>query len=243
MSGFSGPLFLTTDNFHAESFLVGLIVGRIWNEYSKAYTNNKRRANLSLGDFFFRLSEAWSKAHSNEDAVIIASRTRFKLIDLRTAKVELDLIKIEEEYGNFLPTIQRILRRDNLSPGAKRLALAKCLPKVEHSQIVKWEQEARTPAEIACELVAGRHGYRPSTLRRLLSQAKKFNVGAMRRGWWLQQFNNASDPFPLADIQRLTSFFKNNLLPLIPAVTGISSDPSIQSPDPSLIPSAFFSAK
>jgi hypothetical protein len=208
MSGFSEPNFLTTEEFHPASFLVGVVVGKIVGAYERAYLDNKKGANLSLGDYFFRLSEAWKAAYTNEEAVQIANRTPFKLIDLKKAQASLDLVAMRKEYEAILSPVERISRRNDLSPGARRMALAKSLPKVPHSQILAWEEEQRTPANIAREIVAAEHGYRPSTLKRLLSQAKHFDEKEMLRRGWLERFNHSLNPFPLADIYRMTLFFR-----------------------------------
>ena len=108
MSGLDPNPLVTARNFHAGSFLVGLAVGRIWSEYNKACNLDKRKANLSLGDYLWRLSIGWREVRSDEEAVSVASKTRFKLIDLKTTKLTLDVPKMERKYDALLPVIQRI---------------------------------------------------------------------------------------------------------------------------------------
>lgn len=223
MSGFNPGLgLLTTDNFHAGSFLVGMAVGRIWNEYHGACNLNRRKANLSLGDYLFRLSQAWKNARTDEDAVRIASETRFKYVDLKKAKVQMAVVQIEREYQEILPRIQRIMQRHNLTPGQKKLSLADLFPKSNHSEIAHWVDEGCSPATIATNVLATKHSCRSTTLKRQLSQVKKLSLAERTRREWLQYFNNDSDVQWFRNIQALTDFVRTSFLSLIPKLRTVS---------------------
>lgn len=223
--------FLIPTAYSKPSFLVGLVVGRIWTEYYKAYIQNKRRAALSLGDCFWRLSCEWRKASSDGDLLRAATRVRFKPIDLKKARASLAVVAMEADYDKLLGEIQRAFDR-SASPAAKRLKLFRIFPKREHSEILGWDEESLSPSDIALKVVAEKYDCKPTTLRRLLSQAKTLSLEERLRRQWLQQFN-VEDPAPPMKPEKFTDYFLFRLLPWVPRLKDTLQLPL--SPIPSLL--------
>ncbi len=232
--------FLTPTAYDKPSFLAGLVVGGILTQYEKAYVENKRRAALSLGDYLWRLSKRWEQAGNDDNAVVkAASEVKFKLIDLKSASASLNVVNMETDYNRLLPDIQRALDR-NAYPGARRLALRKLFPQREE-QILKWDEESLAAYEIALWVVAEKYDCKPSTLKRLLSQAKKLNIEEKLRRLWLQQFN-VRDPLPPTQLDRFPDYFVGRLLPWILSLKRLASPPFASPaplapglPDPNLL--------
>jgi hypothetical protein len=239
MSGFGAippmpptPPYVTQETFHEGSFLVGLAIGRIWNEYKKASLINNRKANLSLGDFLWRLSQGWQKARSNENELRTAIETRFVLINLKSTRAKFAVIEMEEEYDRLLRGLQRFMKRDNLPPGNKKRALfqeaVKVFPKVKESDAVQWHDEGMTSAEIARTVVGLKYGIKPSTLKRLLSRVKRLTAEERSRRAWLQSYNKDSEPMLFKDVQTLSRFVRQYFLTTVLAIRGISAKPSVE---------------
>ena len=202
-------------SYDRRSFLLALPVGKIWSDYNRAFTDNPRRAFLSLGDYLWRLRQAWMKARDLEEQVRVATEVQFKLVDLKKAKTDLDLDAIKKEYDLIRNELRPVFSRD-CTPAERRLALYKIIPKEKHSMIWEYDGLGKS-SEIAMRVVAEKHGYKPSTLKRLFSQSKKFSIEEFHRRAWLQQFNVASPPPPLTPAE-LPNYFLNVLLPALPSM-------------------------
>ena len=209
-----------------------MLLGTIWKEYDKAYTQDKRRAALSLGDYLWRLSKRWGQTGGDgNDVVRIAGEVKFRLFDLKKAKTSLAVIDMETDYNRLLPKIQCAFDRSAF-PGARRLALKKLFPQREQ-QILEWDKESLPAHEITRRAVAEIHNCSPSTLKRYLSQAKKLSTEERQRRLWLQRFN-VSNPAPPTQLVNFPDYFVDQLLPLIPAlkdmVSPSSTTPSLPAP-------------
>jgi hypothetical protein len=235
------PPYVTQETFHQGSFSVGLAIGGIWNEYKKASLINKRKANISLGDFLWRLSQGWQKARSNEDELRTAIETRFVLINLRSTKAKFAVIEMEKEYDRLLHGFKRFIKRDNLPPGNKKRALfheaAKVFPQVKESDAVQWYDDGMTSAEIARTVLGLKYGVKPSTLKRLLSQVKMLTTEERSRRAWLQSYNNESDPILFKDVQTLSAFVRQYFLTTVLALRGISAKSFAENPNLSALSS------
>ena len=219
--------FLTPAAYDKRSILVGILLGTILKEYDKAYTQNKRRAALSLGDYLWRFFKRLGQTGGDDNVVVrIAGEVKFRLIDLKKAKTSLAVIDMETDYNCLLPEIQRAFDR-SASPGAKCLALNKMFPQLEQ-QIIKWDEESLPPYGIARRVVAEKYNCSPSTLGRLVSQAKNLSIEERQRRLWLQRFN-VSTPAPPTQLANFPDYFVHQLLPLIPALKDMVSPSSTSS--------------
>ena len=190
--------YVNRESFNRGSFLVGLAIGRIWNHYRKASQVDKRKANLSLGDFLWRLNEGWQKARNGEDDLKVAIETRFTLIKTGTLKTQLAVIEMADDFDSLLRGFQRFMNRDNLLPDNKKGALfhegAKIFPQLQHADIVHWYDAGMTPVDIAQAMIALKYGIKTSSLKRLLTRAKTLSEMERSRHAWLQSYNNHSNP-------------------------------------------------
>lgn len=168
------------------SFILGFSLGWALADYNRAYIDEPRRAFLSLGDFLWRYCRQFTGVVSSQNPVRPPTEIRFKLMDLKKAQASLDVTAMESDYSEFLKKIQDAYRK---APdiAARKLALREIFPKAKHSEIFEWGSMPRS--NVALWVVATKHRCQPSTLKRLLSQAKKLTAEERLRRAWLQQFN------------------------------------------------------